>query len=650
MQLNSRKEFMMSEFLQYLLESSLCLAGFGALYLAFFRNLSHFNWNRSLLLGLLALSLALPLITIHLALPGGWSNGSALIAEALQTNSELVQTAAVPLETHIVENPAMFMQGNDQMDSTTAVTPSGWLKMLIAVWLAGGAWYALRLGQRLRRLQKLKRSGDRKMLRGVPVTVLPAGQGNFSFGKTIFMDEDTWTGPDREIVLAHESAHIQQGHSIDLLCFEMVRILFWFHPLMGLLQRELQAIHEYLADATAGSNNPVQYSRKLLELAVSGPSVPPSHGFARSQIRKRILMLNQNPSHPMSKLKYALFLPLIGLFMMAFVVAPAAPELTEEKQEIKFAGEIVPISNPQVAAKYNSIVQKITSNPERMQMLQQRTQKWHYKLSLLLRGENIPEDFVYLAVAESHLNPEAKSSIGALGMWQMMPQTARECGLEVSENEDQRLNPEASTKAAARYLQMGYTEFGSWIAAAAAYNKGIPGLRKVMSSAGSPEGLFTAPETQNYLLSVVAMKQLLVGNPTGEVKSNPPSAHPLGDENTEVTSGFGHRHNPVKKAKDFHKGIDLKASTGTKIFAPASGLIESAEFTEGYGNKIVIRHDEQYQTVYAHLNTLKVKAGQRVPKGQLIGLVGSTGKSMGPHLHYEIHKDGKPVDPASYLK
>jgi murein DD-endopeptidase MepM/ murein hydrolase activator NlpD len=107
---------------------------------------------------------------------------------------------------------------------------------------------------------------------------------------------------------------------------------------------------------------------------------------------------------------------------------------------------------------------------------------------------------------------------------------------------------------------------------------------------------------------------------------------------------------PIYKYKKMHLGIDLKAERGTEIMATSDGIIREAKHNGGYGNCIIIDHDKVYSTLYSHLSEYTVKKGDKVKKGDVIGFVGSTGLSTSPHLHYEVMKAGKNVDPADYLK
>ena len=118
-----------------------------------------------------------------------------------------------------------------------------------------------------------------------------------------------------------------------------------------------------------------------------------------------------------------------------------------------------------------------------------------------------------------------------------------------------------------------------------------------------------------------------------------------------VAAGFGFRNHPVYKIKIFHYGIDLVAKEGTPIRATAAGVIEFAiSDTTRYGNNTKIKHNSEYETFYAHLKEFKVIKGDKIKQGQIIGTVGITGSSVTPHLHYEIIKNGKRVDPLDYFE
>ncbi|MCF2669282.1 MULTISPECIES: murein hydrolase activator EnvC family protein [Lachnospiraceae] len=118
---------------------------------------------------------------------------------------------------------------------------------------------------------------------------------------------------------------------------------------------------------------------------------------------------------------------------------------------------------------------------------------------------------------------------------------------------------------------------------------------------------------------------------------------------TYISSEFGYREQPIAGASTNHKGMDFAAPIGTPIYAAASGTVTSASYSGNAGNMIVINHGNGLQTYYMHCNSMYVRAGQTVSKGQNIGAVGSTGNSSGPHLHFQVMQNGTPVNPRNYL-
>jgi murein DD-endopeptidase MepM/ murein hydrolase activator NlpD len=119
-----------------------------------------------------------------------------------------------------------------------------------------------------------------------------------------------------------------------------------------------------------------------------------------------------------------------------------------------------------------------------------------------------------------------------------------------------------------------------------------------------------------------------------------------------ISSAFGYRKININGVvtSEVHKGIDIAATMGSKIFAARGGKVSYAGVIEGYGNVIILKHDSGFETLYAHCSKIEVKASEMVNEGNEIGKVGSTGKSTGPHLHFEVRLNGKAVNPLDYLQ
>ncbi len=153
----------------------------------------------------------------------------------------------------------------------------------------------------------------------------------------------------------------------------------------------------------------------------------------------------------------------------------------------------------------------------------------------------------------------------------------------------------------------------------------------------------------NTLVKLGAVSQEIAAD-TNEYVSLMEHVPTLWPADGRFTAGFGWRHDPLLPGRwEFHKGIDIANSIGTPVYAAASGKVVWTGWNGGYGKTIIIDHGNGIKTLYAHLYKIEVKIGQEVKKGQEIAKMGSTGRSTGPHLHFEVHVNGVAVDPLRYL-
>jgi len=130
-----------------------------------------------------------------------------------------------------------------------------------------------------------------------------------------------------------------------------------------------------------------------------------------------------------------------------------------------------------------------------------------------------------------------------------------------------------------------------------------------------------------------------------------PAIMPVSDENlSRVACGYGWKIHPIYKIKKFHHGIDFSAAEGTEVYATGDGKVISIKKSKReYGNRIIIQHDKNYKTLYAHLKDFAVRYGETVERGDIIGYVGNTGTSVAPHLHYEVIKNGEKINPVHFF-
>ncbi len=180
---------------------------------------------------------------------------------------------------------------------------------------------------------------------------------------------------------------------------------------------------------------------------------------------------------------------------------------------------------------------------------------------------------------------------------------------------------------------------------------------QLVSGLGETELLKSIGTQLNRLSLLVAYQEKSFNDIEAMVKNKEkllaaiPAIQPVSDKNlTRIASGFGTRIDPVYKVPKFHAGLDFAAPVGTPIYATADGIVTDAGYNSGgYGNRVVINHGFGYETLYGHMYRIKARVGQKVQRGEVIGYVGSTGKSTGPHCHYEVHRNGTPVDPVYYF-
>lgn len=167
------------------------------------------------------------------------------------------------------------------------------------------------------------------------------------------------------------------------------------------------------------------------------------------------------------------------------------------------------------------------------------------------------------------------------------------------------------------------------------------------------DALKSNSSTENILGEADPAFRLLFNNWSGQGKKAPvqlmiPSRKPV--ENYKLTSSYGFRSDPFKGRRARHKGIDMAGPVGTPIYATADGIVGRSQWVRGYGNYIEINHGNEIQTRYGHMSRLNVKANTRVKSGDLIGFMGSTGRSTGSHLHYEVRIAGEAVNPVPFMQ
>ena len=190
---------------------------------------------------------------------------------------------------------------------------------------------------------------------------------------------------------------------------------------------------------------------------------------------------------------------------------------------------------------------------------------------------------------------------------------------------------------------------GPELAPTAARDRGIGG--GTPTSGGVPKRLSPVEElnrlgdsVKEQTDSLRALERLMAR--AGRMLASLPTRWPV---RGSVNSEYGTRQSPWQEGREFHSGIDIRAGSGTPIYAPAAGTVVHAGVAQDYGTAIVLDHGQDIRSLYGHLSKVSVQPGQRVVRGTVIGFTGNTGRSSGPHLHYEIMVKGQAVNPRAYL-
>ncbi len=154
--------------------------------------------------------------------------------------------------------------------------------------------------------------------------------------------------------------------------------------------------------------------------------------------------------------------------------------------------------------------------------------------------------------------------------------------------------------------------------------------------------MYVQSKSFDELLSLAEQKEKML--------ASIPAIQPVANEDlTRMASGYGNRIHPIYKTEKMHWGMDFTANTGIEIYSTGNGKVETVENSnKGYGNHVVVNHGYGYKTLYAHMSKVKVRPGQKVSRGDVLGFVGSTGTSTAPHLHYEVIKDGEKINPVNF--
>jgi beta-lactamase regulating signal transducer with metallopeptidase domain len=303
---------MNTTFFYFLIESSVYLLFFLAIYKLAISNLTHFTWMRTYLLSSLTLSIILPLIRI----PGQWAQsiiGDTFFEKPFSFN------ILNPMNIISSETSRSLAQAGPVVDIWTLM-----IMTLSAIYLIGVLFKSVTLCKNLMKIREIIRNNNNnKHQEGIYwIVKTDNGVAAFSFFNYIFINKDykNLTHDEFQKIIKHERIHVKQWHTIDILFVEIISILFWFSPLVGYTKNRIKEIHEYIADEkTAGIGEMKKnYAQLLFNLASEAKTFSLMTGFSSKQISNRILMVSKTRSLPVYKLSFIAIIPVAALLLLSF--------------------------------------------------------------------------------------------------------------------------------------------------------------------------------------------------------------------------------------------------------------------------------------------------------------------------------------------
>ncbi|WP_241664798.1 energy transducer TonB [Seonamhaeicola maritimus] len=365
---------------QYIIQTIAFQLFFLMVYDFFLKKETFFNWNRAYLLGTALLSLLIPLIKIE-----GFKN--VVSPEYIITLPEVLLGNAEQQADVILLDPAIISQ------------KSFWTWEML--FLLGAFIAALLFGFKLIKMLVMLAKNPKHKVNNFHIVKLLNSSAAFSFFRYIFLG-DKIHGEDKKAILKHEMVHVKQYHSVDLLLLEILRILFWFNPLIYMYQNRVVALHEFIADAHAvNPENRKAYYQNLLAQVFDTKKISFINPFFKqSLIKKRIVMLTKSKSKQINLLKYALLIPLV-FGMLIYTSAQTQDKLgisKEDLSEYTYSVNAVEVNSDKLALKTAKEAQKkqadfIKLNPSYVVWVDYNDNKPEFTYSLHHESEKIPEDY-----------------------------------------------------------------------------------------------------------------------------------------------------------------------------------------------------------------------------------------------------------------
>jgi murein DD-endopeptidase MepM/ murein hydrolase activator NlpD len=452
-----------------------------------------------------------------------------------------------------------------------------------------------------------------------------------------------------DAILAHELAHIRRYDYLVNLLQSILEAVLFYHPCVFWVSNRVRAERECCCDDTAVSlgHDPLLYARALTALeALRSKNTMPALASTGGSLMARIKRIVQSTPAPRDPARTLLAPALVLGAVIAFTMTGLAA-CEASTNEAKKAGE----------TPANTIARAIG-----IRWLPSVLDPWKPLILAAASRHNVdPDVLAIMMLVESSGNPEALSPWGAVGLMQIMPKTGETIAKErniANFTLAQLKDPETNVDFGAWFLARQVDTFGkgkdpaqSIELAAAAYNGGSERVRAYLAGTKT-----LSEETTQYKALVAGMWSERGAEESAtyrawrqRIRERAAKRATSPVSGAQVTMAYGEATNPFSGKREKHAGIDLAKEAGTPVVAPLGGTVRSAALDGDRGNAVVLDHGNGLESRFHHLGDMAVAPGQTIAKGDKIGTVGSTGKSTGPHVHFEVRDQGEPIDPSAYV-
>jgi len=480
-----------------------------------------------------------------------------------------------------------------------------------------------------------------KIINTVYTLVLINQKNTFSFFRYIFISPFVRDSADGKRILTHELSHLKHLHSLDRLFLEVMTIVFWMNPFIYFYRKELEEVHEFQADrdATQHGDSLKNYFHLVLNHASDPRLSPLMSPFSYQLIKKRIMM-STHKSKSIKKL--AIIIPIVIASFIVLISGIVPSSLTDKTSILMEASKISSIEQSIAHAsnsQTDSTARKAFIHPLSPQSITKIGAGWGYRIHPIYNKKKFHQGIDFTAEMNT---PVYASQSGTISL---------------TSDEKRGYGKRIEIKHSSGYRTL-YAHLNSFnVKEGQPVNQGdVIGYVGNTGTSVAPHLHFEVQLQDKKINPMSVLPEIpgLITNEESLLGGERVYTTPIRNEElVKISSGYGERVHPIHKTKKFHNGIDYVAKLNTDVLAIGSGTVREVrnEFTpgQGYGRYIIIDHKDGFSSLYAQLNASKVKEGDKIEMGDIIGSVGSSGISTGPHLHLELKKDGLYVDPAEFI-